>query len=986
MRRLLPVALLLALAAILALAWQQHWFGLGSTEPVGPEVTPETGPGEEAGLGGLAGRGTKAMPAEDPAVWEGDPVGLLTLDLGKAVVTGRVTGDGRPLRFARVSPVLAPPDEARSVRTTKEGTFEIRGLPSGEADLRVAAQGWWSRTVRTAALVDGVTTDVGEVALKARPAPNDGIEVKVLDPAGRPVANAKVAATTMTFGLYVTMGAAMAGIPDVITREGVTDDLGVARFQPIPAEKYDVVVRAPGFMLEAVENVVVAAGRVEHVAVTLRPGLSIQGTVVDVEGSPVAGAYVTGLTQSTFRQAAAVQTDASGSFTLDGLQAGSYWLFAGHDEKGDGQATQVKAGDRGVRIDLKGAARLTGRVLTTAGTPCPKFVLRPYPAQPFRYVYSRLYEFADPEGRFSLSIPPGTYQIDAKADGASFTSVANVTVEAGTPKEIEIRLPAEGVVTGVVTDPDGNHLAGAEVYVKRGGFPPTPVREQYVRSDADGHFALRNLPLEKQNLHVRHASFAAKVVEAMPTTAAQAKEVTVRLTAGARVAGRVTTKDGRPVAGARLNLFQGFAFFDARSAFTAADGAYEFRAVAAGDYVVSLGRFEANASGPTQRVKVPEDGTATADFVTEGDTTASGTVQGRVTVGGAPAANATVTAIDERGFGDAVSVKTDAEGRYVATGLRPGRITVSVGTATGLQDSDATRLADATQPATLDFAFGTAAVKATLVGSDGRTTVSGAWVQVESAAAKPGQEGWQTIKAVIQSDNAGLLVAQGLEPGPYRLRISGVGYAARLTDAFTVGEGESRDLGTIRLESGGGIAGRVTDETGTPLEGIGVSAKNAKGEDVFLFNLVSTGSNGRYEIQALEFGRYTVKFEGKGYAPVEKMADVSAQGAVVDAVLARGGSVTVRVEDEGGQPVEGARVVLFDGSGAEVKRTLSIVTAFDEVSRTSAQGQARIRDLAPGGYRATARKDGWTAAGDPSPFNVGAGGEVSVVVVLKPAK
>jgi 5-hydroxyisourate hydrolase-like protein (transthyretin family) len=230
-----------------------------------------------------------------------------------------------------------------------------------------------------------------------------------------------------------------------------------------------------------------------------------------------------------------------------------------------------------------------------------------------------------------------------------------------------------------------------------------------------------------------------------------------------------------------------------------------------------------------------------------------------------------------------------------------------------------------------------------------------------------------------------VLSASGLEPGSYRLRISGAGFAARLTDPFPVGEGESRDLGPIRLEAGGGLAGRVTDEAGAPVEGIGVSVRNAKGEEVFLFNMVSTGSNGRYELQALELGRYTVKFEGKGYAPVEKSADVGSQGAVVDAVLLRGGTVVIRVVDEAGQPIQGARVVLHDASGAEVHRTLSIVTAFEDVSRTDAQGQARIRDLALGGYRATARKTGLVAAGDPAAFTVSAGGEVAVIVVLKPA-
>ena len=48
----------------------------------------------------------------------------------------------------------------------------------------------------------------------------------------------------------------------------------------------------------------------------------------------------------------------------------------------------------------------------------------------------------------------------------------------------------------------------------------------------------------------------------------------MRLTAGARVEGRVTTADGQPVAGERINLAQGFDFFSAKTSFTDANGAY----------------------------------------------------------------------------------------------------------------------------------------------------------------------------------------------------------------------------------------------------------------------------------------------------------------------------------------------------------------------------------------------------------------------------
>jgi uncharacterized surface anchored protein len=283
-----------------------------------------------------------------------------------------------------------------------------------------------------------------------------------------------------------------------------------------------------------------------------------------------------------------------------------------------------------------------------------------------------------------------------------------------------------------------------------------------------------------------------------------------------------------------------------------------------------------------------------------------------------------------------------------------------------------------------DFTFGSAGVRALLLGPDGKTPVTGAWVFVEALEKKDGADMWESVKAQLNSDEHGVVSATGLEPGTYRLRVAGSGYAARLSDPFALGAGESKDIGSVRLASGGGITGRVTDEAGAPVEGVGVSVKNAAGENVFLFNFASTGSNGRYEMQGLEYGEYTLRFEGKGFAPISKSATVAASGSVVDAVVRRGGAIAVRVQDERGEPVVGAKVELFDAAGKRLERTYSIVNLFDaDVTRIGASGTTTIPDLAPAGYRVSARKDGMTLIGDPMVVRVEIGATANVTVVLK---
>ena len=981
MRRAVPF-LVVALVVLGFFAWKTRAFGLlgdAREDEVGPSASPD----EVAGSGGLKGAGGPKAPDADPKVFEGDPVGRIDLKLGSAVVTGKVVGGGNPLRFARVVVVLAPPEEGHSVRTTKEGTFEFRGLPAGAVDLRCSADGFLSRTVTTPALSDGVTTDAGTVELKPRPPMSDGIEVKVTDPAGRPVAGAKVTASTLTYGLLLSLGAEKAGITGVVTKEVATDDSGVARIAPLSPDRYDVVVRAEGYALDAAESLVVASGRVEHIHIELKPGLSMSGIVVDRDGVGVPGAIVGGLLLPAFRSFEPATTDASGAFTMNGLLPGGYMLFAGSKDKGEGRG-EGKAGDRAVRMELKGVGTLKGRVLLADGKPATKFTLRPYVEQPFMYVYSRQAQFDDSEGRFSLPLAPNTYNVDAKADGGGFTHTPNLSIAVDAVKDVTITLPAEGVVKGVVADPDGNHLSGAEVYVRKGGFPPTPSREQYVRADADGTFVLHALPLEPMSLYVRHAAWATKIVQATPAAADKAKEITIRMSAGARVEGHVTGTDGAPVVGERVNLSQGFEFLDAKSTLSDESGAYAFARIAAGVYNLSTGRFENGAAGQQKNnVKVGEEGTVTVDF-TEAPKGGTGSVSGVVMVAGAPAKDASVYANDDRGMDAGVSAKTDAEGRYLVKGLNVGRITVTVEATGGLQTTKRVTLDKAGATATLDFTFGTCRVTGVVVGSDGKSTVSGAWMTLEIADIGSGTDAWQGVKGQAMSDNQGKFSWTGLDPGSYRVRIVGTGYAARRTDAFTIADGEAKDLGNVRLAAGGGISGRVTDEKGQALENVGVSLKDANGQSVFLFSFSSTGSDGRYSIQGVEFGAYAVQFEAKGFAPLSKPATVEGSGSVVDAVLLHGGSIAATVTDDRDKPVEGARIEIYDASGAKVMKTLSIVNLFDsDVSRTSSAGTATIPDVAPGTYTIRVTKDGMALMGEPPSVSVGSGSTATVRLILR---
>lgn len=185
---------------------------------------------------------------------------------------------------------------------------------------------------------------------------------------------------------------------------------------------------------------------------------------------------------------------------------------------------------------------------------------------------------------------------------------------------------------------------------------------------------------------------------------------------------------------------------------------------------------------------------------------------------------------------------------------------------------------------------------------------------------------------------------------------------------------------------GADLAGRVTNDAGQPVENATISLKDHSGRPVYTFSLFTTGSDGRYTVQGVVPGRYTVGAEARGLAPATKQVDMDESGATADIVLTRGGSVKVRVTDGAGQPVEGARVVLTDGSGEAVTRTLSLVNFFEGGrDRTGPEGEATFPDLAAGSYRVKAVVAGLVVAGEEPSVSVAPGGAVNVTVPMADA-
>lgn len=177
---------------------------------------------------------------------------------------------------------------------------------------------------------------------------------------------------------------------------------------------------------------------------------------------------------------------------------------------------------------------------------------------------------------------------------------------------------------------------------------------------------------------------------------------------------------------------------------------------------------------------------------------------------------------------------------------------------------------------------------------------------------KPDREGlvvreWQhSLEGT--TDDTGRFEILDLSPGTYRLEARASGFAPAVVRGVEVGgEGDSADLGTLRLDPGARLEGRVTDPTGVPVEGASVEPE-LEGRS-YEPQTTSTGPDGRFEIVDLPPDRrLELWITRDGYAGrrIEGLRAPTEQP--LEIVLQPEGRVEGRVVDANGEPVEGARV------------------------------------------------------------------------------
>jgi Carboxypeptidase regulatory-like domain/PDZ domain len=818
--------------------------------------------------------------------------------------------------------------EAARGATDEHGVVRLEKLPRGDAWVLANAPGR-ARASSHLLLVQERAIDLVMV-------PEHTFDVTVHDPEGKPIEGATVEAHGAE---PLPVGAS-------------TDDQGRAHVGRLGVGPWSITIKKDGY-----DTASDRAKDGDTLTITLRRLGSILVHVIDADGKPAQDARVQ-IAGSALWPAREGKTGEKGMVKLAGLYSGSYALRA--TWKLHASATELSlmlAPGENKEIDL---VLLDGRMVTVlvadgeqqdaAGIAGARVVLTEGGLSPFP-----LEAITDRSGHATLGpIAPGNAIVSARADDYVPTSAS---VPEPLNGEVRLVLEKAGAISGRVVDARGFPIAGATLEVvgtdARGGpiaddprksqfrdaqfdavlpgpvaliprgelgvlpgpVPPIPRASERVLGFSppgapsvappwvtknDGTFDLSPVTPGRVRVLVRHPEFVEALSDAVNLApGGRIDDLVIVLRKGGELEGRVVDTDGRPVAGARLEIVATRGSFS-RTTRTATDGTFAFSSVPDA-CTVDVYRDE-DALHPSTRVSatVPEDGKRDLVITLPPDRE-----------------GAEVSVRDGRGFpieaAQLTLLSLDPSVPLRETAFTDAKGDASLANALALPVRLEVRAPDHAPKVIRTDALA-AHVDVTL---DAGITATG-----EVRAARGNEPPSATIviytdlgRVTVSASAEGAFELHDLGPGPARIIVRAPGFAT-LEKSLTLtatSSGRPTDLGRFELEAEGIVEGVVQNDRGDPVPGARVAKDRAPsflpaGKPV---GFAVTDAKGRFSLGELSEGTSWIE----AYAP-----DVGT------------GRVSVRIN--GGRTTGDVRIVLLASgkTAQEPAATGSVAVTLGEAS------------------------------------------------------
>lgn len=831
-----------------------------------------------------------------------DATAEVTLDLPKGgAVEGVVTDAlGLPIRDSHVTLTASSGSGAtHTVFTNADGLYRIASLPAGVYDMLVRPGSAFAARKRIA----GITVASGQVVRQdVQLTAGATLRGVITDPSGRGVDGATVE---------------LRGIEGTETLS--TDSQGGFIRRYLMPGSYRVSVWAPAGrnLLPVLEQtVVLSEDTVTQHDIALPAGRVLEGSVVDRDGKPVAGAEVRVTSGDAHSYS---ETDQAGFFHFEGL-AGSTAQVTVTPPDGmnllPGYLTGVQltpGGTTQVEVVLQNGCLFAGRV-TFKGVPIAGAWVMLQALDGFGEGGENE-QRCDRDGRFELvGVKPGTYLLavyppyDSDIDAGYYEEY--VTIQPGeTGIERGIELPVEGVLAGSVVDAFGEP-------VTYGMVRALDARDQ-ERGEADiddrGRFRIGHLATGRYTLVVTAHDGAKRNLltqrfTGILVTAGQQTEYSVELPGGASLSGKVMDSTGHPVAEATVRLLangNGIA-----SATSEADGTYRLHGLVEGTYTIEVQPPDDRSLEYLVVNGVSLAGLVSRDLILAPEAV----VTLKVTDGtGVPVAGAVVRlhASDLPMYYFQGSVVTNPEGEARMGQLPAGLYQLEVAPP---PDAVARKLKPRTLsgirvPRGQEVSLGTVSL--------GASGAIRGQVTAPTGQPVPGVPVWVTGpmgSGEAITDSAGNYRIDGLPAGLYQVAAvpsQESGWLPRSVSGVRVTIGEAAEE-NLSLATAASLSGRVTDASGTPVVGARVTLRHGDGTSIS----GDTWAGGAYSIPGLRPGTYrlTVSPPSELNLLDVAIADVRIrpeENATRDIALPSGGILQGVVRTADGSPVPYPQVQLL---------------------------------------------------------------------------